>query len=313
MPAVTMYGKPVAEEIESRLRAAVPQFTQSSKIVPCLGIVQVGNDPASQRYVKRKQQACERLGMSAELHLFADSISADELKERVYKLSRDRNVHGVLVQLPLPRHIEEPGAVRGHARPTDKFDVFDAIPPEKDVDGVGRGSIPELYRAQQDRMLFLPCTAIAVRRFLKFYNIETQGKRAVVVGRNDITAKPVLHMLGGRMCNATAVWCHRYTPKADHDALMRSADIVVTCVGSAKYRITAEVVQPGAAIIDVGTRVGADGKLHGDVDFESVRQVAAYVTPVPGGVGPVTVAALMENLFRAAQFAAGTGKLGYEF
>jgi 5,10-methylene-tetrahydrofolate dehydrogenase/methenyl tetrahydrofolate cyclohydrolase len=309
MPAVVMYGKPVAEQIEKRLKTAVPAFRQAHKIVPRLGIVQVGSNPESQRYVKKKHETCERLGMSAELHLFDESISADDLKEQVDKLSRNPEMHGLLVQLPLPTHIEE----RAGTQRTDKFDIFDVIAPEKDVDGVGRGNVPELYRAQQDRLLFLPCTAVAVRRILAFYGIETQGKRALVVGRNDITAKPVLHMLGGRMCNATAVWCHRYTPKEHHDEFMRHADIVVTCVGSPKYNITKEMVQPGTVLIDVGTRVGADGKIHGDLDFEGVREVASHVTPVPGGVGPVTVAALMENLLRAAQFAVGVGKPGYEF
>jgi 5,10-methylene-tetrahydrofolate dehydrogenase/methenyl tetrahydrofolate cyclohydrolase len=162
-------------------------------------------------------------------------------------------------------------------------------------------------------MLHLPATALAVRRMLDFYGVETEGRVAVVVGRNDITAKPVHHMLGGRMCNATAIWCHRYTRKADHDAFMRAADIIVTSVGSESYRITAELVKPGAVVIDVATRVGPDGKLHGDVDFDGVKEIASLITPVPRGVGPVTVAALMENVVRAAEFAHGLRRPGYEF
>jgi methylenetetrahydrofolate dehydrogenase (NADP+)/methenyltetrahydrofolate cyclohydrolase len=148
---------------------------------------------------------------------------------------------------------------------------------------------------------------------LAFYGIQTESKVAVIVGRNDITAKPIHHMLGGRMCNATAIWCHRYTRKADHDAFMRSADIIVTSVGSERYRITADLVKPGAVVIDVATRVGSDGKLHGDVDFERVKEIAAFITPVPRGVGPVTVAALMENVMRAAEFAHGLRRPGYDF
>jgi methylenetetrahydrofolate dehydrogenase (NADP+)/methenyltetrahydrofolate cyclohydrolase len=309
MPAVVMYGKPVAEQIEKRLKSAIPAFKQAHKVTPCLGIVQVGNNPESQRYVRKKREDCERMGMSAELHLFGDDISADDLREQVYRLNRNPNVHGVLVQLPLPRHIEEPDDPGA----TDKFNIFDVIDPEKDVDGVGCGTFPALYRGQQYRLLFLPCTAVAVRRILAFYGIETYGKNALVLGRNDITAKPVLLMLGGRMCNASAIWLHRHTPKERHDQLMRQADIVVSCVGSPKYTIGEEIVKPGAVLIDVGTRVDAEGKIHGDVDFEGVRQVASHVTPVPGGVGPVTVAALLENLFRAAQFAVGVGRPGYEF
>jgi methylenetetrahydrofolate dehydrogenase (NADP+)/methenyltetrahydrofolate cyclohydrolase len=148
---------------------------------------------------------------------------------------------------------------------------------------------------------------------IAFYGIETEGKVAVIVGRNDITAKPIHHMLGGRMCNATAVWCHRYTRRKDHDFFLRSADIIISSVGSERYLITADLVKPGAAVIDVATRVGTDGKLHGDVDFERVKDIASFITPVPKGVGPVTVAALMENVVRAAQFASSLRLPGYDF
>jgi methylenetetrahydrofolate dehydrogenase (NADP+)/methenyltetrahydrofolate cyclohydrolase len=198
-------------------------------------------------------------------------------------------------------------------RPIDKFDIFDVIAGEKDVDGLSCHCVSGLYRARQQDLLFLPCTALAVRRLIAFYKIPTHGKTAVVVGRNDITSKPVHLMMGGRMCNATSVWVHRHTPKDVHDRLMRDADIIVTAVGNVNYRITRDLVKPGATVIDVGTRVGTDGKLHGDADLPSVREVAGFVTPVPGGVGPVTVAALTENLLRAAQFAVGAGKRGYEF
>jgi methylenetetrahydrofolate dehydrogenase (NADP+)/methenyltetrahydrofolate cyclohydrolase len=133
------------------------------------------------------------------------------------------------------------------------------------------------------------------------------------VGRNDITAKPMHHLLGGRIGNATAIWCHRHTPKQEHDAFMRQADIIVTSVGSPRYRVTADMVKPGAVVLDVGTRVDPDGRLKGDIDFEGVKEVASAITPVPKGVGPVTVAALGENLLRAARFCVGVGKRGYQF
>lgn len=306
--AVVMYGKPVAAAIQERLKSAVPEFIARHNVVPSLAIVQVGNNPASERYIRNKMRACERLGMRATLHGFSQDISADSLKEEVQRLSASSENHGVLVQLPLPRTIEEP-----EAGAIGKFEIFDIIPAEKDVDGVGRDAIADLYRAQQDRMTFLACTALAVRRMIAFYGVQTEGRQAVVVGRNDITSKPILHMLGGRMCNAAAIWCHRYVAPDDQRRLIREADILVTAVGSPNYQITRDMVKQGAAIFDVATRVLPDGKLTGDVDFEEVKEVASCVTPVPGGVGPVTVAALTENLLRAAKFAVGAGDLGYTF
>jgi methylenetetrahydrofolate dehydrogenase (NADP+)/methenyltetrahydrofolate cyclohydrolase len=307
--AEIMYGKPVADLIEEKVRVDIECLKKAHHVVPQLDVVLVGKSPASQRYVQKKLDACQRLGIEARLHTFDDSVSGAELREHVSKLSDDDGVHGILVQLPLPRHIEEPVARDA----IDKFHIFDAIKAEKDVDGISRHSIAELYRAQQNHLVFLPATAVAVRRMLAYYKIETQGKVAVVIGRNDITAKPVHHMLGGRMCNATAIWCHRHTRKADHDAFLRAADIIVTSVGSEHYKITGDLVKPGVVVIDVATRVGPDGKLTGDVDFASVEPLASYITPVPRGVGPVTVAALAENMVRAVQFALGIRKVGYEF
>jgi methylenetetrahydrofolate dehydrogenase (NADP+) / methenyltetrahydrofolate cyclohydrolase len=211
------------------------------------------------------------------------------------------------VQLPLPSEVEEP-----ENGGTNKFDIFDAISPDKDVDGVGHESIATLYRAQQDRMKFLACTALAVRRMMSYYGVQTEGKQAVTIGRNDITAKPIMHMLGGRMCNAAAIWCHRYVSPEDQQRLMRESDIIVTSVGSEHFRITRDMVKPGVVIFDIATRVTPEGKLAGDVD-RTVAEVASCMTPVPGGVGPVTVAALTENLFRAAQLCVGAAEPGYTF
>jgi methylenetetrahydrofolate dehydrogenase (NADP+)/methenyltetrahydrofolate cyclohydrolase len=302
-----MYGRPVADHIEQSVRAELEQLRTSQNVIPRLDVVLVGKNPASLRYVGKKMESCRNLGMLAELHNLDDEITAEALRDYVRRLGDNPAIHAVLVQLPLPRHIEEP------PRGLNKFDVFDAIPGQKDVDGISRATVPELYRARTDTMLHLPATALAVRRMFAFYGIETEGKVAVIIGRNDITAKPINYMLGGRMCNATAIWCHRYTRRADQELFLRSADIIVSSVGSESYRITADLVKPGAVVIDVATRVGADGKLHGDVDFEHVKDVASFITPVPKGVGPVTVAALMENVVRAAQFAAGLRLPGYDF
>ena len=303
-----MLGKPVADEINARLLRQVPEFTAKHKIVPNLAIVQVGFNAASERYIAKKIEACAKLKMHAELKAFPEAISADHLKEEVARLSHSSEFHGVLVQLPLPREIEE-----HHTAGTNKFDIFDVIPAEKDVDGVGHDAIASLYRAQPDRMIMLPGTALAVRRIMAFYKVQSEGKVAVVVGRNDITSKPMMLMLGGRMCNAAAIWVHRHVDMEEQKTLIRQADIIITAVGNAAYRITADMVKPGAAIFDVATRVDSHGKLHGDVDFPAVQHIASAITPVPRGVGPVTVAALTENLLRAAKFAAGVGEYGYSF
>jgi 5,10-methylene-tetrahydrofolate dehydrogenase/methenyl tetrahydrofolate cyclohydrolase len=306
--AVIMYGKPVADEIDSRLAKAVPKFVEKHKVVPKLAIVQVGHNAASERYIKKKIEACAKLQMAGELKAFPDDISADDLKDEVTKLNHRADFHGVLVQLPLPREIEE-----HYSEGTNKFDIFDAISPEKDVDGVGHDAIASLYRAQPERMIMLPGTALAVRRIMAFYKVQAEGKQAVIVGRNDITAKPMMLMMGGRMCNAAATWIHRHVSPEDQQRIIKQADIVITAVGTAKYRITADMVKSGVAIFDVATRVDEHGKMHGDVDFTHVQHVASAITPVPKGVGPVTVAALTENLFRAAQFAVGVGEYGYKF
>ena len=302
-----MYGKPVAEALEAQVKQGVADFIARKKITPTLAIVRVGALAASDRYIKRKMDACSRLGMKAELCAFENRITADKLRDEVAKLSRNDRYHGILVQLPLPQHVEEPESG------TNKFDIFDAIAPEKDVDGLARGTIAELYRAQQSRLMFLPATALAIRRMIAHYGVVTEGKLAVIIGRNDITAKPCVLMLGGRMCNAAAIWIHRYVPREQQEKLIRGADIIVTSVGSAQYHISADLLKPGVAIFDIATRIDEAGKMHGDVDFEQARGMASFITPVPGGVGPVTVAALTENLLRAARFAAGEDAYGYTF
>lgn len=308
MACTVMLGKPVVDAMEAKLAVQVAAFVERHQVTPTLAIVLVGEEGPSLRYVGKKMEAMARLGMKAEITRLEPSVSAQTLRDEVARLSDASAYHGVLVQLPLPPQIEQ------HDTQTiNKFDIFDAIAPVKDVDGVGQEAIASLYRAQQERMVLMPGTALAVRRMMAFYGVQTQGKMAVVVGRNDITSKPILHMLGGRMCNAAAIWCHRHVSAEDQRRLIAQADILVTAVGAASYRITADMLKPGVAIFDVATRVDENGKMHGDVDFEAASQVASAITPVPRGVGPVTVAALCENLFRAAQFAFGEGTPGYEF
>ncbi len=307
-----LYGKPVVEEIERRITPEIEELKARHGTTPTLAVVQVGDDPASTRYVGRKIQSCEKLGMKAQHHLVKADVGVEALRETVARVGAAKDVHGLLVQLPLPRQIEEPDT-SGGADPLDKFDILDAIPPEKDVDGIAAGSIAELYRARTRRLRFLPSTALAVKRIMDYYRVETRGKHAVVIGRNDITSKPIMLMLGGRMCDAEVTWLHRHVPRERQLEALARADIVVTAVGRADYRITREMLKPGVVVIDVATRVTETGKLVGDAEFEAVSELASAITPVPGGVGPVTVAALMENTVRAAWFAAGVGKLGYTF
>ncbi|QRK04381.1 bifunctional 5,10-methylenetetrahydrofolate dehydrogenase/5,10-methenyltetrahydrofolate cyclohydrolase [Archangium violaceum] len=310
--AVLLYGKPVVEEIERRLMPEIDELKARHGTTPSLVVVQVGDDPASTRYVGRKIQSCERLGMKAQHVLLRSDIGPAALRNEVARIGAGKDVHGVLVQLPLPRQIEDPDA-SGGADPIDKFDVLDAIPPEKDVDGIAAGSVAELYRARTRRLTFLPSTALAVKRLMDYYRIETRGKRAVVIGRNDITSKPIMLLLGGRICDASVTWLHRHVSQEIQAEALARADIVVTAVGRADYRITRDMLKPGVVFIDVATRVTESGKLVGDADFEPVSGIASAITPVPGGVGPITVAALMENTVRAARFAVGAGGLGYTF
>ena len=307
MTATPMLGKPVADAIVTKVKADVAHLKERYGITPQLRVIQVGKDASSEVYLQNKIKSFAKVGIAVKPHTFDSTVSVAELEDTVSALSEDKAVHGIMIGLPLPTHIENSiGANRG------KFDIFDCIHQFKDVDGVSRHSTAELYRGQLERLTFLPSTALAVSRILKFYGVETTGKRVVVAGRNDITGKPIHHMLGGRMGNATVSWCHRFTPKQTHDDLTRAADIVITCVGSPRYQLKADVLRRGATVIDVGTRVDEDGNLIGDVDFDGVKHVADFLTPVPRGVGPVTVACLMENVVRATRFCAGEDVRGYQ-
>jgi 5,10-methylene-tetrahydrofolate dehydrogenase/methenyl tetrahydrofolate cyclohydrolase len=307
MTATPMIGKPVADAIVTKVVADVAYLKENYDVIPQLRVIQVGTDASSEVYLQNKIKSFSKIGIEVRPHVFESSVSVAELEDLLSALSEDKSVHGIMIGLPLPPHLENTtGAARG------KFDIFDRIHQFKDVDGVSRHSTAELYRGQLERLTFLPSTALAVSRILKFYGVETTGKRVVVVGRNDITGKPIHHMLGGRMGNATVSWCHRFTPKETHDDLTRAADIVITCVGSARYQLKSDVLRSGCTVIDVGTRVDENGNLIGDVDFDDVKRVAAFLTPVPRGVGPVTVACLMENVIRATKFCVGEDVRGYQ-
>ena len=283
MAATILDGKALAAEIRGEITQQAADFTKQTGITPCLAAVLVGENPASQSYVRSKQKACGQAGLTSQLHTPAASSSTEELLRLVDRLNRDPAVHGILVQLPLPKGIDE-------------LRVLEALSPLKDVDALHPENVGRIV---QGRPRFLPCTPHGVQQMLLRKKIEIAGRHAVVVGRSEIVGKPIAVMLmqRGRGGDATVTVCHSRTP--DLAAVTRSADILIVAIGRAKM-VTAEMVKPGAAVIDVGINRTEAG-LVGDVDFESVKEVAGHLTPVPGGVGPLTVTMLLHNTLLAAR------------
>ena len=249
-------------------------------ITPGLAVVLVGENPASQVYVRNKVKACEDSGLHSVLEHYPATLSEAELLARVDALNRDPSIHGILVQLPLPKHI-------------DGQKVIEAISPEKDVDGFHVASAGALMVGQPG---FWPCTPYGCMKMLESIGYDLRGKHAVVIGRSNIVGKPMALMLLQK--NATVTVCH----SATHDlkAITLQADVIVAAVGKINL-LTADMVKPGAVVLDVGMNRNAQGKLCGDVDFEGVKEVAGYITPVPGGVGPMTITMLLVNTLEAAE------------
>ncbi|AZS14740.1 bifunctional methylenetetrahydrofolate dehydrogenase/methenyltetrahydrofolate cyclohydrolase FolD [Paenibacillus lutimineralis] len=279
MTAPIISGKQVSEEIRAGLRAEVEALVKQG-LTPGLAVILVGEDPASQVYVRNKEKACHDLGYYSEVHRLAASTSQEELLALVDKLNRQANIHGILVQLPLPRHIDEKS-------------VIDAIAVEKDVDGFHPVNVGNLVIGDDS---LLPCTPAGVIELIKRTGIEMSGKHAVVIGRSNIVGKPVSLLLQRE--NATVTMCHSRT--ANMKELTKQADILVVAIGKANF-VDASYVKPGAVVIDVGMNRLDNGKLAGDVDFESVKGVSGPITPVPGGVGPMTITMLMNNTLIAAK------------
>ncbi|MGO8689136.1 MAG: bifunctional methylenetetrahydrofolate dehydrogenase/methenyltetrahydrofolate cyclohydrolase FolD [Thermoguttaceae bacterium] len=282
MAATILDGKALAAEIRGEIAQQAADFTKQTGITPCLAAVLVGDNPASQSYVRSKQKACGQVGMTSQLHTPAAATSTEELLGLIDRLNRDPAVHGILVQLPLPKGIDE-------------LRVLEALSPLKDVDALHPENVGRIV---QGRPRFLPCTPHGVQQMLLRNKIEIAGRHAVVVGRSEIVGKPIAVMLmqRGRGGDATVTVCHSRTP--DLAAVTRSADILIVAIGRAKL-LTAAMVKPGAAVIDVGINRTEAG-LVGDVDFEGVKEVAGYLSPVPGGVGPLTVTMLLHNTLLAA-------------
>lgn len=288
MTAQVLDGKATAAALRSELAEEVTRWLAGGGAMPTLAAVLVGDDPASQVYVRNKERACEQAGMASRLFRRPAETTTAELLNLLANLNEDASVHGILVQLPLPAHI-------------DTQRVLDAVMPAKDVDAFAPENVGLLV---QGRPRFLPCTPHGVLQILARYGHELAGKHVVVVGRSDIVGKPLANMLvqrdigfGPKYANATVTICH--SQSHDLASLTRSADVLIAAVGKPKL-ITADMVKMGAVVIDVGIN-RLDDKLVGDVDYEPVSEVASAITPVPGGIGPLTIAMLLRNTLTACQ------------
>ena len=279
MSAPIINGKQVAEDIRSKLSSEV-ETLKSQGIQPGLAVVLVGEDPASQVYVRNNEKACIDLGYYSEVHRLSASTSEGELLTLINQLNGQASIHGILVQLPLPSQINEKS-------------VIDAIAVEKDVDGFHPVNVGNLVIGDES---LLPCTPAGVIELIKRAGIEISGKHAVVIGRSNIVGKPVSLLLQRE--NATVTMCHSRT--SNMKELSRQADILVVAIGRANY-VDSSFVKPGAVVIDVGMNRLENGKLAGDVDFASVQEISGPITPVPGGVGPMTITMLMKNTLIAAK------------
>lgn len=284
MTAILLDGKALASELQAELAVEVADFIENNGVAPCLAAVLVGDNPASEVYVRNKRRACERAGMESQLHRLPDDATTEALLALVHKLNKDAEVHGILVQLPLPPQI-------------DATRVLDAVHPLKDVDAFHPENVGRIV---QGRPRFLPCTPHGVQTLLLRRGVPIAGQHVVVLGRSDIVGKPLANLLiqRGPTADATVTVCHRQT--RDMPSLTRQADILIVAIGRPRF-VTAEMVKPGAVVIDVGMNRTPEG-LAGDVDYEQVKEVAGMITPVPGGVGPLTVTMLLKNTLAAARW-----------
>ena len=273
-------GKAISAQIRQELAEETKQFAEETGILPGLAVVIVGEDPASQVYVRNKRRACEEVGFYSEAYELPESTTQKELEALVDKLNEDPKIHGILVQLPLPKHLDETV-------------VLLKIRPDKDVDAFHPYNVGKIMIGDYS---FLPCTPAGVMALLKRSGVDIAGKNCVVIGRSNIVGKPMAMLL--LHANGTVTICHSKT--ANLAEVCREADILVVAIGRADF-VGADMVKPGAVVIDVGMNRKADGKLTGDVDFAAVEPIARAITPVPGGVGPMTITMLMQNTLTAAR------------
>ncbi|MDR0379134.1 MAG: bifunctional methylenetetrahydrofolate dehydrogenase/methenyltetrahydrofolate cyclohydrolase FolD [Candidatus Accumulibacter sp.] len=272
-------GKALAKKLRTNFRQRAEKLARRG-MRPGLAVILVGDDPASHIYVRKKVEACEQAGFHSEKHVYPADVETQTVFDKLAELNADPEIHGILVQLPLPRHF-------------DAAAVIGAITAEKDVDGFRAENLGALV---QGRPRFIPCTPYGVMKFFEEADIPLDGREAVVVGRSNIVGKPMATLL--MHAGATVTICHSRT--RDLKAHCRRADVLVAAVGKARI-ITGDMIKPGATVIDVGISRLADGKLCGDVDFASAKDVAAFITPVPGGVGPMTITMLLANTLESAE------------
>ncbi|EJR52345.1 FolD protein [Bacillus cereus VD107] len=279
MVAVIIKGNEVAEKKRAQLKEEVVKLKEQG-IVPGLAVILVGEDPASRSYVKGKEKGCEQVGIYSELIELPETITEERLLAEIDRLNGDDRINGILVQLPLPKHIEEKA-------------IIERISPEKDVDGFHPISVGRMMTGQDT---FLPCTPHGILELVKETNLDISGKHVVVIGRSNIVGKPVGQLFLNE--NATVTYCHSKTQNIKE--LSKLADILIVAVGRPKM-VTADYIKEGAVVIDVGVNRLETGKLCGDVDFDNVLDIAGYITPVPKGVGPMTITMLLHNTVESAK------------
>ena len=277
--ATILDGKELARKTRENLKKEVEEL-KTKGIYPKFAVIMVGDNPASKIYIKNKSKACNDVGIEFEEHLLDENIEMQTLLDLIEELNNREDIHGILLQSPIPKHL-------------DVNLAFRTIKPEKDVDGFNPVNVGKLSLNQD---CFVSCTPFGIIRMLDEYNIDIEGKHAVVIGRSNIVGKPMVQCLLNK--NATVTVIHSKTKNTEE--LTKQADIVVCAIGRAKF-LTADMVKDGAVVIDVGINRNEEGKVVGDVDFENVSKKASYITPVPGGVGPMTIAMLMNNIVKAAK------------
>ena len=272
-------GKELAKKVRANLKKEV-DILKEQGIKPKLAVIVVGNDKASSVYVRNKSKACNEVGIEFEEFLKGDDITQEELLQLIQQLNERKDIHGILLQSPIPQHL-------------DIREAFNLIDYRKDVDGFNPINVGKLSLCEDT---FISCTPNGVMRMLEEYKISIEGKRAVIIGRSNIVGKPLIQCLLNK--NATVTVCHSKTK--DIEEITKGADILIAALGKPKF-VTEDMVKSGAVVIDVGINRNDEGKMIGDVDFENVSKIASYITPVPGGVGPMTIAMLMKNVIKAAK------------
>lgn len=272
-------GKELAKKVRKELKEEVKELKEKG-INPKLAVIMVGNDPGSTVYVRNKSKACEKTGIEFEEFLFDDQTSEDKLLEVINKLNSDDSIHGILLQSPVPKHININKAFR-------------TISPNKDVDGFNPVNVGNLTIGED---AFISCTPYGIVKMLEEYNIETEGKNTVILGRSNIVGKPMIQCMLNK--NSTVTVCHSKTKNIKE--IVKNGDIVIAAIGKPKF-VTADMIKDGAVVIDVGINRLEDGSILGDVDYENVAKKASFITPVPGGVGPMTIAMLLNNVVKAAK------------